>query len=120
VWVAFYNYETWNKIGAGKIENAVGSNPNVPPSALICEPPTGSEAGPGSGLEHLGATWFTTCVATETDNLVSSPQCQLLTGGTYAPPPDAGVTDAAPDAAPEDARPKDATVKESSAEGSPG
>jgi hypothetical protein len=85
VWVAFYNQETFKKNEAA-IYSAVDP-----------------EAGVAGALCQLPATWTTTCIATETDNLDVNAACPSgLTLGTSPPPPDAASDSGPADAPAED------------------
>ena len=101
-WVAFYNYDTFTKLGKPKIE---------------------SEAGRHGDICSLGATWTTTCVATEQDNIDAPFACPGgLLIGDHPPKADAATCDAAAqkDAPPSDAptdAPTDAPAVETSPDG---
>jgi hypothetical protein len=80
-WVAFYNYDTYEQV-KDRLTKATSTDPG---GADICN--------------ELPATWTTTCVATETDNSDSAPNCQ-----TILLEPDASITDGGP---PADAEPQE-------------
>jgi hypothetical protein len=92
VWVAFYNYDTYMK-HVGDIESAI--NPEAGKPGALCE---------------VAATWTTTCIATEEDNLDVNAACPAgLVLGSSPPPGDAGsdggpgdaTSDSAPEASPD-------------------
>jgi hypothetical protein len=103
-WVAFYNYDTYTKLGQRAIERAVTSGVD--------------EVGDGGaqGICGLGATWTTTCIATEQDNIVAPFACPNgLELGAFPPQADAAPADATS----KDARHGDAAAVESSVESGP-
>jgi hypothetical protein len=96
-WVAFYNYDTYMKLGKPKIDEAASHHGD------ICT---------------LGATWTTTCLATEQDNIVAPFACPGgLVIGDHPPQPNAAVCDAATRDAPSSDAPTDAPAVETSSDG---
>jgi len=90
-WVAFYNYDTFNSLSKSKIERA-------------------ATTGADKGICAIGATWTTTCVATEQDNIVAPFACPNgLQLGSMPPLADAATPDAGP---------RDGHASEAAADGS--